>query len=108
MNMYGLHHVLNQGVHNKNIYDLVFFKYISDPLLCLYNVTYTLSEESSFSSFRFVTIGVLIDLQYNIPNIFKMSIVYFQDTAILQGRGNSALCQGISSQILLQVYSYSH
>jgi hypothetical protein len=41
---------------------LVLTRYIKDPINCLYIVGSTKSEEESLKSFRFVTIGVAMDL----------------------------------------------
>ena len=35
------------------------------------------SEAKSLSFFRLVTIGVAMDLQFHIPNLFNISTVYF-------------------------------
>ena len=61
----------------KHISSLVLVKYISEPIIYLYKVPYTVFEESSFNIFKFVFIGVVIDLQSIIPNIFRIYTIYF-------------------------------
>lgn len=63
----------------KQIFGLVFTRYIKDPISFLYIVVSTKSESEaiSLSFFRFDTMGVVMDLQSIIPNLRKISIAYF-------------------------------
>ena len=61
----------------KHIYGLVLVKYIREPIIYLYKVASTTFEASTFNSFKLVFIRVVIALKYNIPNILKISTVYF-------------------------------
>ena len=63
----------------KQISGLVLIKYIKDPINCLYIVRSTKSEfeVESLSFFTFVTIGVAMDLHSIMPNLLKISTVYF-------------------------------
>ena len=61
----------------KYIYGLVLVKYIRELVIHLYKVASTVSEVSSFNRFKFVVNGVVIDLQYIIPNLFRISTAYF-------------------------------
>ena len=45
------------------MYGLVFVKYINNPIICLYKVAFTISDEVSLNNLGFVGIGVVMDLQ---------------------------------------------
>jgi len=70
---------LAKCTHYIIIYSMVLTRYINDPISGLYIVGYisSESEEDTLRFFRFVTIGVARGLQFNIPNFFNISIVYF-------------------------------
>jgi hypothetical protein len=63
----------------KKIFFLVLTRYIKDPISFLYIVgsTKSESEAESLNFFRFVIMGVAMDLQSIIPNLLKISTVYF-------------------------------
>ena len=61
----------------KHISCIVLVKYISEPIICLYKVTSTISEDSSFKRFKFFVIRVVISLQSIIPNLFRIYTTYF-------------------------------
>ena len=61
----------------KHIYGLVFIKYINEPIICLYMMASTFPDVVSPNNFRFVVIGVVMDLQSIVPNLLKISTTYF-------------------------------
>jgi hypothetical protein len=61
----------------QSIFGLVFVKYINGPIIFLCVVTSTISEEVSLNNFRFVTIGLGMDLRSIISNLFRISTTYF-------------------------------
>jgi hypothetical protein len=58
------------------MFGLVFVKYINEPIIYLYKVTCTIFDEVSHNNFGFVVIGVVMDLQSIIPNLFRISTTY--------------------------------
>jgi hypothetical protein len=73
--------VVSQFYHNwlkvlttKKISDLVLTRYIKDPINCMYIVGSTKSESEveSLNFFRFVIIGVVMDLQSIISNLISI------------------------------------
>ena len=63
----------------KQIFDLVFTRYNKDPISCLYIVGSTKYEVEvvSLKLFKFMTVGVSMNLQSIIPNLLNISIAYF-------------------------------
>jgi hypothetical protein len=61
----------------KQIYGLVFVRYINDPMIYLYSIASINSDEESTRSFNFVSMGVFMELHSNISNIFSISTAYF-------------------------------
>ena len=49
----------------------------NDPVIYLYSVTYTNCNNSSDNSFKLVSMGVAMDLQSKISNLFNISTAYF-------------------------------
>ena len=63
----------------KQISGLVFVSYIKDPIGWRYVVGSIKfeSEAESLSFIKFASIGVAMDLQSNILNLFRIYMVYF-------------------------------
>jgi hypothetical protein len=86
---------------------LVFVRYIRDQIIFLYNVASINYDEVSTNNFNFVSMGVFMGLHSNMSNLFKISTAYFHLLRKILSRlchtqdlRNSALGQGLSSQIL--------
>jgi hypothetical protein len=78
VNTSGFYQILTQGVHKKHISGLVFIRYITEPIICLYRVASTNSDEVSTRSFNFVSMGVYMDLHFNMSNLFIISTVVIE------------------------------
>jgi hypothetical protein len=61
----------------KHISGLVFVRYINEPIICLYRVASTNSDEVSTRSFNFVSMDMFMDLHSNMSNLFSISTSYF-------------------------------
>ena len=63
----------------KQIFGLVFVRFIKDPINWRYMVGSIKfeSEAESLNFFKFASIGVAMDLQSNIPNLFSIFMEYF-------------------------------
>jgi hypothetical protein len=70
---------LAQGVHGKeNVWSgLVFVRYISDPIIYLYSVASINYDEVSANNFNFASMGVFMDFQSNMSNLFRILTTYF-------------------------------
>ena len=77
VNMSRIRQELAQGVQAKQIYGLMFVRYIKDPIIWWYTVASTASDQASLNSFRFDAIGVVMALQSIILNLFRISTSYF-------------------------------
>jgi hypothetical protein len=72
-----LNHELNQGVNKKQISGLVLTRYINEPINYLYIMGSTKFESEAPSILRLVFMGVVMELQSIISNLFIISIAYF-------------------------------
>ena len=98
VNMPGFYRILTQNVFTtKHISSLLFVRYINEPIICLYKVASTNSNEVSTRSFNFVSMGVYMDLHFNMSSLFERS---FLGSSKLQDLRNNALGLGLSSQTL--------
>jgi hypothetical protein len=61
----------------KQMFGLVFIKYINDPIICLYSVASINSNEVSTNNFSFAYMGVFMDLHSNMSNLFRILTAYF-------------------------------
>ena len=56
---------------------LICFRYINEPIIYLYIMASTVSEEGSHNNFKFDAISLFIASQSNISNLFRISTAYF-------------------------------
>ena len=71
VNTSGLYQILTQKVFTtKHIFVMLFVRYINEPIICLYRVESTNFDEVSTKSFNFVSMGVYMDLHFNMSNLF--------------------------------------
>jgi hypothetical protein len=75
--MSGFYQKLIQVVHRKQMYGLVFVRYISDPIIYLYSVASINSNELLTNRFSFTSMGVFMGLHSNMSNLLKILTVYF-------------------------------
>ena len=55
----------------------MFVRYIKEQIIWWYIMESTIYDEAKLNSFMFDAIGVVMDLNPIIPNLFRISIVYF-------------------------------
>lgn len=72
-----LHEFAQQSNNLTYIYGLVLQRCLKDPMICLYNITFTNSSFVSFLNFAYVSNGVEASLLLLISNLFKISWAYF-------------------------------
>jgi hypothetical protein len=52
-----------------------FVRYIIEPVICLNRVASTNSDEVSTKSFNFVSMGVYMDLHFNMSTLFNFNCI---------------------------------
>ena len=59
----------------KHIFGLVFVRYITEPIICMYSVASINYDEVSTRSFNFVSMGVYMDLYFNMSTLFNFNCI---------------------------------